>query len=329
MDLSTTYMGLKLKNPLVAAAGPLTAEIGKIRELEDAGASAVVLHSLFEEQIRHEAEELDRHLTRGTESFAESLTYFPEPEEYKLGPEEYLEHVAKAKAAVHIPVIGSLNGVSVGGWIDYARKIESAGADALELNVYFVAADPDESGVAVENRYLEVLKAVKSAVKIPVAIKIGPFFSSLAWMARRFDQAGADALVLFNRFYQPDIDLENLEVVPNVVLSSPYELRLPLRWVAILFGKVKASLAAARGISTGQDVLKMVMAGADVTQVLSVLLRRGIGTLRQIETEMREWMQEHEYTSLRQMKGSMSQKSCADPAAFERANYMKSLQSYV
>jgi len=329
MDLSTTYMGLKLKNPLVAAAGPLTAEIGKIRELEDAGAAAVVLHSLFEEQLRHEAEELHDHLTRGTESFAESLTYFPEPEAFKLGPEEYLEHVAKAKAAVDIPVIGSLNGVSVGGWIDYAKKIESAGADALELNVYFVAADPNESGAAAENRYLEVLKAVKSAVKIPVAIKIGPFFSSLAWMARRLDQAGADALVLFNRFYQPDIDLENLEVIPNVVLSSPFELRLPLRWVAILFGKVRASLAAARGISTGEDVLKMVMAGADVTQMLSVLLRRGIGTLRQIETEMCEWMQEHEYTSLRQMKGSMSQKSCADPAAFERANYMKTLQSYV
>jgi len=328
MDLSTTYMGLKLKNPLMPAAGPLTAEIGTIRELEDAGASAIVLHSLFEEQIRIEAEALDHHLTHGAESFAESLSYFPQVGEYRLGPEEYLEHVAKAKEAVDVPVIGSLNGVSTGGWMDYAKRIESAGADALELNIYFVAADPEMSGAAVEDRYLEVVRAVKKEVKIPVAVKIGPFFSSMASMARRLDQAGADALVLFNRFYQPDFDLENLEVVPNVLLSSPFEARLPLRWIAILHGKIKASLAAARGVSTGEDVVKMLLAGADVTQMLSVLLRKGSRQLAVVLLELGEWMERHEYESVEQMKGSMSQQACADAAAFERANYMKSLAGY-
>ncbi len=329
MDLSTTYLGMRLKNPLVAAAGPLTADLGKIRQLEDAGASAVVLHSLFEEQLRHEADELDHHLSHGAESYAEALSYFPEAGEYKLGPEEYLEHVAAAKKAVGIPVIGSLNGVSVGGWTEYAKKIEQAGADALELNVYFIATDFAETGAQVEERYLQVLQAVKRAVRIPVAIKIGPFFSSMAWMARRLDQAGADALVLFNRFYQPDFDLENLAVVPDVVLSTPFEMRLPLRWIAILYGNVQASLAAARGISSAEDVIKMIMAGADITQLLSVLLRKGIGQLGEIELQIREWMEQHEYVSIEQMKGSMSQKSCADPAAFERANYMRTLQSYV
>ncbi len=328
MDLSTTYLGMKLKNPLMAAAGPLTADLGKIRQLEDAGASAVVLHSLFEEQLTHEAAALDHHLSHGADSFAEALSYFPEAGEYKLGPEEYLEHVANAKKAVDIPVIGSLNGISAGGWTDYARKIEQAGADALELNVYFIATDFKETGAQVEDRYLEVLKAVKQAVHIPVAVKIGPFFSSMAWMARRLDQAGADALVLFNRFYQPDFDLENLEVVPDVVLSTPFEMRLPLRWIAILYGNIKAGLAAARGISSAEDAVKMIMAGADVTQLLSVLLRKGIGQLGEIELQMREWMEQHEYVSIEQMKGSMSQKSCANPAAFERANYMRTLQSY-
>lgn len=328
MDLSTTYLGMKLKNPLMAAAGPLTADLGKIRQLEDAGASAVVLHSLFEEQLTHEAAALDHHLSHGVDSFAEALSYFPEAGEYKLGPEEYLEHVANAKKAVDIPVVGSLNGISAGGWTDYARKIEQAGADALELNVYFIATDFKETGAQVEDRYLEVLRAVKQAVRIPVAVKIGPFFSSMAWMARRLDQAGADALVLFNRFYQPDFDLENLEVVPDVVLSTPFEMRLPLRWIAILYGNIKAGLAAARGISSAEDAVKMIMAGADVTQLLSVLLRKGIGQLGEIELQMREWMEQHEYVSIEQMKGSMSQKSCANPAAFERANYMRTLQSY-
>ncbi len=329
MDLSTTYMGLKLKNPLVPSAGPLTADLGRIRQLEDAGAAAVVLHSLFEEQIRHDASELDYLTSQGTESFAESLTYFPEVQEYRLGPEEYLEHIAAAKKTVGIPVIASLNGVTVGGWIDYAKKMAQAGADALELNVYLVATDPTLTGVKVEQLYVDILKAVKKTVKIPVAMKLSPFFSATAAMARRLDQSGADALVLFNRFYQPDIDLEALEVVPNLVLSTPHEMRLPLRWIAVLYGQVKASLAATTGVATGLDALKMLMAGADVTQLCSVLLRKGPGELKVILDDLRSWMAEHEYASVAQMKGSMSQKSCRDPAAFERANYMKTLNSYV
>jgi dihydroorotate dehydrogenase (fumarate) len=328
MDLSTTYMGLKLKNPLVPSAGPLTAGVDTIRRLEDAGAAALVLHSLFEEQITHEAEELEHHLARGTESFAESLSYFPAMSEYRLGPEEYLALIAAAKAAVGIPVIASLNGVTVGGWTGYARKMEQAGADALELNVYFVAANPSLSGRVVESLYEDILKAVKKNVKIPVAMKLSPYFSATAALASRLDSAGADGLVLFNRFYQPDIDLENLEIVPNLCLSTPHEMRLPLRWIAILHGHVQASLAATTGIATGTDALKMLMAGADVTQVCSVLLRKGAGELAVMLKEMQDWMRAHEYESVQQMKGSMSQKSCPDPAAFERANYMKALSSY-
>jgi dihydroorotate dehydrogenase (fumarate) len=328
MDLTTTYMGLRLKNPLVPSAGPLTAEVGSIRALEDAGASAVVLHSLFEEQLTHEAAELEHHLEQGTESFAESLSYFPQVDEFKLGPEEYLSHIAKAKQAVDIPVIASLNGATVGGWTDYARQMAQAGADALELNVYYIAADPELSAQDVEDRYVEILEAVKRSVSIPVALKIGPFFSATAGMARRLDAAGANALVLFNRFYQPDIDLEQLEVVPNLELSSAHEMRLPLRWIAILRGQVQASLAATSGIATGQDVVKLLMVGADVTQVCSVLLRQGVRRLSEILKEMEAWAVAHEYESVEQMKGSMSQKSVADAAAFERANYMKTLNSY-
>jgi dihydroorotate dehydrogenase (fumarate) len=328
MDLSTTYMGLRLKNPLVPAAGPLAADLGSIRQAEDAGAAAVVLPSLFEEQITAEAEELDQYLTQGTESFAESLTYFPAPSEFLLGPDEYLEHVARAKRAIDIPLIASLNGVSTGGWTGYAKKIESAGADALELNIYIVAADPKIAGTVIEDRYLEIVKAVKQAVWIPVAVKTGSFFSSIAAMANRFDELGVDALVLFNRFYQPDIDLENLEVVPKITLSGPEELRLPLRWIAVLHGKLRASLASARGVSNARDVLKLLMVGADVTQLLSVLLRKGVGELSVILEDMQAWMRENEYESVEQMKGSMSQKACPDPAAFERANYMRVLQSY-
>ncbi|MBU0639737.1 MAG: dihydroorotate dehydrogenase-like protein [Planctomycetes bacterium] len=328
MDLSTTYMGLKLKHPVVPAAGPLSHEIGTIRQLEDAGAAAVVLHSLFEEQISAEAAELDHHLSHGTDSFAEALSYFPDAHDYKLGPEEYLEHVAKAKTAVDVPIIASLNGASHGGWIDYAKRIEQAGADALELNVYFLATDPELDSAAVEQRYIDILQAVKQAVKIPVAIKLGPFFSAFAWMACRLDKAGADALVLFNRFYQPDIDLEKLEVVPDLVLSSPFDMRLPLRWAAILYGKVEASLASTRGVVTGQDVVKLVMAGVDVVQVCSSLLRNGPGHIGKMLTEMKTWLEENEYESVEQMKGSMSQKSCPNPAAFERANYMKTLHTY-
>ncbi len=328
MDLTTTYMGLKLKNPLVPSAGPLTAEVDSIRKLEDAGAAAVVLHSLFEEQLTRDANELDEHLELGTESFAESLSYFPHVDDFKLGPEEYLAHVANAKQAVDIPVIASLNGATVGGWIDYAKEIAQAGADGLELNVYYIATDPQLSALEVENRYVEILQTVKQSVDIPVAIKIGPFFTALAGMARRLDEAGADALVLFNRFYQPDIDLEQLEVMPDLKLSTPFEMRLPLRWIAILRGHLKASLAATSGIATGRDVLKLLMVGADVTQVCSVLLRNGIGRLAEILKDVEAWAVAHEYESVEQMKGSMSQKSVADPAAFERANYMKTLGSY-
>ncbi len=328
MDLTTTYMGMTLKNPIVAAAGPLTAQVASMRQLEDAGAAAVVLRSLFEEQLTHEAAELDHHLSHGVESFAEAVSYFPQVGEFQIGPEAYLGLVRDAKAALDIPVIASLNGASVGGWTDYAKKIEAAGADALELNVYFLAANPNMSGPDVEGLYVKILKSVKQAVNVPVALKIGPFFSAMAAFAQRLDDAGADALVLFNRFYQPDIDLESLEVVPDLVLSSPFGMRLPLRWVAILYGRLRASLAATRGISRGTDVLKMVMAGADVTQICSAFLREGPRKVTTILEEMTIWMEEHEYESVAQMKGSMSQQSCPDPAAFERANYMRTLSSY-
>ncbi len=329
MDLSTTYMGLKLKNPLVPSAGPLTADADSIARLGEQGAAAIVLHSVFEEQIRHDEAELDHFTTQGTESFAESLTYFPQAQEYRHGPDEYLELIRKAKQAVDVPVIASLNGVTAGGWTDYAKKMEQAGADGIELNVYYIATDPKQTGVQVETLYVDILKAVKSAVKVPVALKLGPFFSSLAATAKRLDEAGADALVLFNRFYQPDINLDSLEVVPDLVLSTPFEMRLPLRWIAILHGHVQASLAATTGVATGRDVVKLLMAGADVTQMCSVLLRKGARELATILHDLETWMEENEYTSVEQMKGSMSQRTCPDPAAFERANYMKTLNSYV
>jgi len=329
MDLSTRYMGLKLKNPIVPSASPLGRDLATIKLMEEVGAAAVVLESLFEEQIIHEKNELDHFLTQGTESFAEALSYFPEKDIYNFGPEEYLEHIRKVKAAVHIPVIASINGVSTGGWIDYARKIQQAGADALELNTYYLATDPNKDGRVIEDNYIEVLAAVKKAVTIPVAMKLSPYFTSMAAMAKRFDQAGADALVLFNRFYQPDIDLENLEVVPNLVLSTSESMRLPLRWVAILHGKIKASLAATTGIHTAEDVLKMIMVGADVTMVCAALFQKGVKHITKMLTDMKKWMEEHEYESLTQMKGSMSHKSVAEPAAFERANYMKVLKSYM
>jgi dihydroorotate dehydrogenase (fumarate) len=328
MDLTTTYLGMTLRSPLVASASPLSEEIDNIKRLEDAGAAAVVLYSLFEEQLSLERYELHHHLTYGTESFAESLTYFPEPETFHLGPEEYLNHIHRAKLAVNVPIIASLNGASVGGWTDFAKQMEQAGADALELNVYYIPTDMNLEGGWVEETYLDILKAVKSVVTIPVAVKLGPFFSNMANMARRLDEAGANALVLFNRFYQPDIDLENLEVRPNVLLSTPQALRLPLRWIAILYGHIKASLAATSGVHTAQDVLKMLMAGANVTMLCSALLRHGIDHLRVIEQDLQQWLEAHEYTSVQEMQGSMSQKHCADPSAFERAQYMKALQSY-
>jgi len=328
MDLSTTYLGLKLKNPIVPSAGPLSHTLDSMKRLEDAGAAAIVMYSLFEEQITHEAAELDHYLSYGTESFAESLTYFPEANEYNLGPEEYIELLHSAKGSLEIPVIGSLNGISTGGWIEYAKKIEEAGADALELNVYYIPTDPKLVSQDVEERYLEVLLAVKRTVKIPVAMKLSPYFSSMANMAQRLDTAGANGLVLFNRFYQPDIDLETLEVKPNVILSSPQALRLPLRWIAILYGRLKASLAATSGVHRAEDVVKLMMAGADVTMMCSALLKNGAQHVRQVLSDLDQWMLEHEYISVKQMKGSMSQKSVTDPAAFERANYMKALNTY-
>jgi dihydroorotate dehydrogenase (fumarate) len=319
-------MGMKLKNPIVPSASPLSEEIDNYRQMEDAGAAAVVNYSLFEEQITQEKFELEHHLTYGTESFAESLTYFPEQKEFILGPDEYLEHIHKAKEAVDIPVIGSLNSHSQGGWTEYARLIQDAGADALELNIYFLATDPEKTCEDIEQTYLDIVRSVKSHVTIPVAVKLSPFFSAMANLAKRLDAEGADALVLFNRFYQPDIDLENLEVVPNVLLSTPFAMRLPLRWIAILYEQVKASLAATSGIHTAEDVLKMLMAGADVTMMCSALLKNGIDHIGKVLNDLQLWMEEHEYESVKQMQGSMSYKCCEDPSGFERANYMKALQ---
>jgi len=328
MDLTTTYLGLKLRTPLVPSASPLSEEIDNIKRMEDAGASAVVLYSLFEEQLRQDRAELAHHLEQGTESFAEALTYFPEPEEFHLGPEEYLKHVAKAKKATRIPVIASLNCSSTGGWTKYARQIEQTGADALELNIYYIPAHLNLPSGEVEQTYLDILKAVKTEVTIPVTVKLSPFFSNFTNMAMRLDEAGANGLVLFNRFYQPDIDLDTLEVKPNILLSTPMAMRLPLRWVAILYGHLRASLAATSGIHRATDVLKMLMAGADVTMLCSVLIRHGVQQIGVIEREMVAWMEEHEYESVTQLKGSLSQKNCADPAAFERAQYMRAISSY-
>jgi len=328
MDLSTTYMGLKLANPIVPSASPMSHDADSVKRMEDAGAAAIVMYSLFEEQINHEVAEMDHFLNVHNESYAEAVNYFPEPDSFRnLYAEDYLEHIHRLKRSVQIPVIASLNGVSPGGWMEYAKKMENAGADALELNVYYIATDPTLTAADVEDIYLEDLRAVKSTVRIPVAIKLGPYFSSFANMAMRLDHAGADALVLFNRFYQPDIDLEKLEVVPNLKLSSSYELRLPLRWIAILHGKVRASLAATSGIHSARDVLKMLMAGADVTMIASALIKEGVEIIEMILTDMQTWMEENEYESVSQMKGSMSYRHVAEPAAFERANYIKTLQS--
>ncbi len=328
MDLSTTYMGMTLRTPLVPSASPLSQEIDNIKRMEDAGAAAVVLYSLFEEQLIEDRFELHHHLTEGTESFAEALTYFPEPHEFHLGPEEYLEHIRKAKAAVDIPVIASLNGASIGGWTNYARQMQQAGADAIELNVYNIPTDMEQAADEVEQTYLDTLVAVKSVVTVPVALKLGPFFSNMACMARRLDEAGADALVLFNRFYQPDIDLETLEVHPSVLFSTPNALRLPLTWIGILYGRLRANLAATSGIHEAESALKMLMVGADVTMMCAALLKHGIEHIPMVERGMRRWMEKHGYESVQQMKGSMSQRNCADPSAFSRAHYISSLHSY-
>lgn len=328
MNLSTTYLGLTLRTPLVPSASSLCADIDNIKRMEDAGASAIVLHSLFEEQLTLEEYELDHHMKHGTESFAEATSYFPEPSEYRLGPEDYLEHIAKAKKATHIPIIASLNGTTTGGWVDFAKKIQQAGADALELNIYYIPTDFKLTSAEVEQTYLDILKAVKASVTLPVAVKLSPFFSSFANMAKRLDDTGANGLVLFNRFYQPDIDLETLEVLPNVLLSTPQARRLPLRWIAMLYGHIKADLAATSGIHTAQDSLKMLMAGAKITMLCAALYKHGIDQIRVIEHDMKAWMTEHEYESVQQMIGSVSQQNCADPSAFERAHYMRAIHNF-
>ncbi len=325
MNLSTTYLGLRLRTPLVPSASPLSEDLDHIRQLEDAGAAAVVLYSLFEEQIRYERYELHTSLSQGTESYPESLNYFPEPADLMLGPETYLRHIQRAKQAVAIPVIASLNGCTPGGWTDFAKQIEQAGADALELNLYSVQTQLDRQGDEIEREYLEIVRSVRSAVKLPLAVKVGPYFTNFANMAARFVEKGANGLVLFNRFYQPDIELEALDVAPHVMYSTPMAMRLPLRWIAILHERIGGSLAATSGVHRGTDALKLIMAGADVTMLCSALLRHGIGHLRTIEKEMTAWMEEHEYSSVAQMKGSLSQRNCADPAAFERAQYLRAV----
>jgi dihydroorotate dehydrogenase (fumarate) len=326
VDLTTTYLGLRLRSPLVVSASPLSRDVESICHLEEAGAAAIVLYSLFEEQLKQEELDLEYLLAAGTESFPESLTYFPQPSEFHIGPEGYLNHIRKAKSAASIPIIASLNGFTLGGWTKFAAEIERAGADAIECNIYSIPTNPELTSAEIEQTYLDILQAVKSTVTIPVAVKLSPFFSNMANMAHRLDAAGADGLVLFNRFYQPDIDLEDLEIRPNVLLSTPQALRLPLTWIGILYARVKASLAATSGVHSAEDVVKLLMVGANATLMCSALMRHGINHLRHVEREICEWMEEHEYESVAQMQGSMSQLRCPDPGAFERAQYMRAVK---
>jgi dihydroorotate dehydrogenase (fumarate) len=328
MNLTTTYLGLTLRTPLVVSASPLSETLDNIKRMEDAGASAIVLYSLFEEQIRYERYELHWSTTQGTESYPEALSYFPDARELWVGPEAYLEHIARARQAVAIPIIASLNGSTPSGWTGFARQIEQAGAHALELNLYHIPTDATLSGADLERQYVEIVRAVRSEVTLPLAVKVSPFFTNFANMAGRFVEAGANGLVLFNRFYQPDIELESLDVVPNVFYSTPMAMRLPLRWIAILYDRIGASLAATSGIHRGTDALKMLMAGADATMLCSALMRHGIDRIRVIESELIEWMREHEYESIEQLKGSLSHKNCPDPAAFERAQYMRAIGAH-
>lgn len=329
LDLTTTYLGLPLRSPLVVgAAAPLTEDLDHLKQLEDSGAAAIVLHSLFEEQIRQDSLMLHHHLEYGTHSYAEALSYFPEPEIFHIGGETYLNHIQQAKATLDIPVIASLNGSSEGGWLKYARAMEQAGADAIELNIYAIPTDFDRSAAELEQQYLHVLQTVKSTVSIPVAVKLSPYFTNMANMAKQLTDSGANALVLFNRFYQPDIDLDELEVYPHVLLSTPQAMRLPMRWIAILYGRLAVDFAATGGIQRGTDVVKMLMAGANVTMIVGALMRHGIEYLRSIELELRHWMEEKEYLSVQQMQGTMSQLNCPNPTEFERVQYMKAVQTY-
>jgi len=329
MDITTTYLGLKLRSPLiVGAAAPLTEDMDHLKRMVEAGAGAIVLHSFFEEQLRQERLDLHHHLTHGTESFAEALSYFPEPEIFHVGADEYLNHIRQAKAMSGIPIIASLNGSTSGGWLEYAKGIEQAGADALELNIYYVPNDLELTGEHVEQNYLDILRMVRAEVTIPIAMKLSPFFSNTANMAKQLAEVGANGLVLFNRFYQPDIDIENLEVRPHVILSNPQAMRLPLRWIAMLYGRVPVDFAATGGIANAIDVIKMLMVGAKVTQLVSVLLRHGVGEIQKIEQGLIHWLDQNEYESVKQMQGSMSQMNCPNPSAFERAQYMKAIQNY-
>ena len=328
IDLTTHYLGLTLKNPLVASSSPMCQDVGNVRRMEDAGAAAVVLQSLFEEQIDIDESELDRFLTESAGLSPEATTHFPDLMRPVMGPEAYLMHIAKCKQAVKIPIVASLNGTTTGGWLSYAKQMQQAGADALELNIYHIAVDPDVTADQVEQKYVDLVRAIKKEVTIPVAVKLGPYFSSTANFARKLDAAGADGLVLFNRFYQPDFNLETLEVVPNLILSNSYELLLRLHWIAVLYGQVKSDLALTGGVHSATDVVKAMMAGAKVAMMTSALLKRGISFLDTVSTELLVWLGEHEYDSIRQMQGSMSRNAVPQRAAFERANYMKVLSSY-
>lgn len=327
--LATHYLGLTLRTPLVVGAcGPLTEDLSHLRQLEDAGASAIVLHSLFEEQIQTDRLELNHYLNQGTDSYAEALTYFPHQSLFHVSAEAYLDHIRQAKTMVDIPIIASLNGDSPGGWTDYAQMIESAGADALELNLYAVPTDPNQTAAQLEQAYLDIVRSVTEAIQIPVAVKLSPYFTNVANMAQRLSQTGADGLVLFNRFYQPDIDIDSLEAYPHVLLSTPQDLRLPLRWIAILYGRLPVDFAATGGVHQAQDAIKLLMAGANVTMMVSALLRHGIDHLRTVEQDMQDWLQKNDYESIQQLQGSMSQLNCPDPSAYERAQYIKSIQTY-
>ncbi len=328
IDLTTKYMGLTLRNPIVPSASPLSADLDTVKRMAEAGAGAITLHSLFEEQIEFEAEALEHFLEHGAEQFAEALSYFPQVHEYRREPDEYVEHIRRCKEAVDVPIIASLNGVSPGGWTGYAQKFEEAGADAVELNVYFIPTNDGLMSYDVEDIYVKLLQDVKRRVHIPVAMKLSPYFSAMPHVASMLDAEGADALVLFNRFYQPDLDIENLTVTPNLQLSTPVEMRLPMRWIAILYGRLDCSLALTSGIHSAEDVIKAVMVGADVANVCSVLLKKGPDYIQTLLAGVTTWMEEHEYESVAQMKGAMSHQSVAEPAAFERANYMKALNSY-
>lgn len=328
MDITTKYLGMDLRSPLVVSSSPLTEELANFKKMEDAGAGAIVMHSLFEEQISAEEKALHFSSTEGDNIHAESTSFYPNVDEYRLDPDQYLDTIKQAKDLVDIPIIASLNGSTTGGWTKFATRMEEAGADAIELNDYFIPTDPDKTAAQIEEIYLTNLKAVKDAVNVPVALKLSPFFSNMAYMAKKFDEAGVDGLVLFNRFYQPDIDLERLEVKPHIELSSPYSSRLPLTWIGILKDRIKADLAGTRGIHTGKDAIKMLMVGAKVTMICSAILKNGIDHIKTIEEQMIKWLEEKEYESVRQMTGSMSQKKVRDQSAFERAQYMKALVNY-